>query len=75
MVVHDDLQLLATWQAKNDARETKMLAEPKAVASVDEWRNVQNHLAAVAAKPKESAGCPDPGRSKANVHGAFHQVD
>lgn len=68
------------WQARNDAREKKMLVDPKTVAmrtvaAVEECRNIQTPQNVATAKPKERWLPPDPRWRKVNADGAFRAAE
>ena len=72
--------LYCLWQARNDARESKVIADPRTItlrvcAAVQDWKNVQKPRRDTAAKPTEHCLSPDDGWVKVNADGAFRTAD
>jgi ribonuclease HI len=68
------------WLARNEARESARLADPKAIASsvkeaVEEWFSLRTPLRPRGLSPREHWLCPEPDWIKANTDGAFRSAD
>jgi hypothetical protein len=69
------------WQARNDARESQLIADPNSVVpktatSLEEWREVHKTSSpAAGAKPFEHWLRLEPGWVKVNADGAYHSAD
>jgi len=81
----EDVSLMFTmlyflWQARNEARDSQILEDPRSVArrttaSVEEWKNVQQPKISALAKPFEHWLKPDQNWIKINTDGAFRVAD
>jgi hypothetical protein len=65
------------WLARNDARETQSIADSRTivsrlVASVEEWKSIQNPPRQKAPTSKEHWLPPEENWVKVNTDGAFH---
>lgn len=68
------------WQARNDARESKNMEDPKfialkTVADVEEWRNLQNPTTPAGVQQKDRWLPPDENWIKVTVDGHFRIAD
>lgn len=69
------------WQARNDARESQLIADPNSVvlktaAALEEWKEANKTCSQVAgAKPSEHWLRPEPGWVKVNADGAYHSAE
>jgi ribonuclease HI len=69
------------WQARNDARESQLIADPtsvvlKTAAALEEWKEVHKISShAAGAKPSEQWLRPELGWVKVNADVAYHSAD
>jgi hypothetical protein len=68
------------WLARNDARETKQIEDPRAIvekakAAVEEWSAVHVKTPSSNIRSVEHWLSPEPGRVKVNADGAFRTAD
>jgi hypothetical protein len=68
------------WLARNDARETKQIEDPRAIAekakaAVEEWAAVHVKTPSSNIRSVEHWLCPEPGWVKVNADGAFRTAD
>jgi hypothetical protein len=77
----DDVSLLLTmlynlWQAGNDGRESRKIANPRSVAThtfvgIEEWKNIQKPGLSVSVKPNENWLKSNWDWAKINTDGAY----